>query len=376
MKKAVLISCFDWYEKRLKPVRNSLLDKGYEVKVLLSDFNHTKKQRYNKFHEPCTYFHVPIYKKNISLKRIISHFSFARQSKTYIEKYKPDIIYCLVPPNKVVDYCSSYKKRNPKVIFIIDIIDMWPESMPTKRINGFPFVKQFMNHWMKWRDNAIKNADYVFTECNLYREKLSHVLNPAKTATLYLFKEQSDHERKLVLDIINRKKNDDVIRFAYIGSMNHIIDITSICRVIATIVNKGKRCELHAIGGGESRKKFEREVKAIGCHTYFYGFVYDEIKKISIIAPCDYAFNMMKSDISVGLTIKSIDYLSYGLPLINNIKGDTWQLIESEKIGVNIDDNTIINIPDEFQHHEIIKCYEQIFTKKAFTDIIYRILNY
>ncbi|MCI5920244.1 MAG: hypothetical protein MRZ75_13120 [Roseburia sp.] len=44
MKKAILISCFDWFEKRLEPIME-LLEKQYKVNVLLSDFNHIKKEK-------------------------------------------------------------------------------------------------------------------------------------------------------------------------------------------------------------------------------------------------------------------------------------------------------------------------------------------
>ena len=42
----------------------------------------------------------------------------------------------------------------------------------------------------------------------------------------------------------------------------------------------------------------------------------------------------------VGLTMKSMDYFEAGLPVINNIHGDTWDIIEREKIGVNLKENT------------------------------------
>jgi hypothetical protein len=43
----------------------------------------------------------------------------------------------------------------------------------------------------------------------------------------------------------------------------------------------------------------------------------------------------MKPGVCVGLTMKSIEYLSHSLPLINNIRGDTAQLVRDLKIGVN-----------------------------------------
>ena len=43
----------------------------------------------------------------------------------------------------------------------------------------------------------------------------------------------------------------------------------------------------------------------------------------------------MKDSVFVGLTMKSMDYFATGLPLINNIKGDTWEIVEKEGLGVN-----------------------------------------
>ena len=42
-KRAVLISCFDWYDTRLKPIRDILIEMGYEVTVLTSDYDHIRK---------------------------------------------------------------------------------------------------------------------------------------------------------------------------------------------------------------------------------------------------------------------------------------------------------------------------------------------
>ena len=44
-KKAILVSCFDWYANRLIYIERYLIEKGYEVEILLSDFNHSEKKK-------------------------------------------------------------------------------------------------------------------------------------------------------------------------------------------------------------------------------------------------------------------------------------------------------------------------------------------
>ena len=369
MKKALIISCFGWFKERLEPIRSILIENNYDVVIITSDYCHIKKENKKERYKECTYVHVPQYKRNISVQRARSHFYFGKEIARYIEQIQPDFLYAVIPPNNVAYYCRRYKEEHPTIKLIFDIIDLWPESMPLGILkNTSP-----ASVWKKWRDDAITCADHVFTECNLYKEILKDVLNPEKTSTLYLFKEQRDEEKALVERIIGRGKQDNIIRFAYLGSMNNIIDIDGICAVIRQFVECGYQCELHAIGNGESREKFEEAVRKIDCKTQFYGLVFDEIEKIRILAPCDYAFNMMKRDINVGLTIKSIDYLSCGLPLINNIKGDTWKLVDDERVGINVDCNELKL--STFDHNTIVHVFKNFFSKESFIKSVKSILN-
>ena len=351
MKKALLISCFNWYKTRLEPIRELLLEKGYEVTILIADFDHITKDTVKERYGECTYIHVPEYKKNLSPQRILSHLSFGKNAGKRIVKEQPDLVYLQVPPNNTAKYCTKYKINHPETKLVVDIIDLWPESMPLGLIKKTSLAKK----WKKWRDQSVAAADHVFTECALYQEKLK--LDPKKASTLHLFKDQKEEEKELVQKIIRDKKDQAVVRFAYLGSMNNIIDIEGICKVIRWFTAKGKECELHAVGDGGSRGVFEEAVKATGCKAVFYGPVFTEMEKIQILTPCDFAFNMMKETSEVGLTIKSIDYLSYGLPLINNIKGDTWAINERYGLGINVKDNLPDDIPEErsFSRESIIQ---------------------
>jgi hypothetical protein len=371
MKTAVLVSCFDWYDMRLKPIRDFLVSKGYKVTVFLSDYDHISKQRINKKNNECCYIRTPEYKKNISVSRILSHLTFAKRIKERINTIKPDLLYVLTPPNSLANVASQYKKKHPGTRFIIDIIDLWPESMP------FGKIKKLLplSFWVRLRDNAIKTSDYVFTECNLYKKKLSHVLDLNRTSTLYLFKNQTDEEKLLIRHLIekyNDEKRTKSLRFAYLGSMNSILDIEGICAVIKNCIHDGYACELYAIGDGNSRLAFEDAVRKLGCETYFYGALFDEKEKIKILTPCDFAFNMMKGSVSVGLTIKSLDYLSYGLPLINNIKGDTWAMIKKYKLGFNVGDVDIKRAG--FNRDKILSFFDKNFSQKVFLSKIESIL--
>lgn len=89
----------------------------------------------------------------------------------------------------------------------------------------------------------------------------------------------------------------------------------------------------------------------------------------------------MKQAVQVGLTIKSIDYLAYGVPLINNLKGDTRKLIEKYKIGINYTGDAhmlldIIMMSDIIKLHEnAYACYQKYFTEEIFKDKVEKLVK-
>lgn len=339
-KSAVIISCFDWYEQRLIYVEQYLRNKGYAVTILTSDFHHHSKTKIEKrFHE-CEYIEVRPYKKNMSMERMASHSGFAKKAYTRLKELVPDVIYALIPPNSVGRICTKYKKEHPECCLMLDIIDLWPESMPIDRISWTPPYKI----WKKYRDSAIQVADYIYTECKLYQQVLKEQLMGKKASVLHLYKPQEKIVEEFVVKSL--KADEDVTdektkiwNLCYLGSMNYIMDIDSIGEVIAAMSRQGQ-VVVHMIGDGEKREELQNQITVHGGQYKYYGKVYDELEKAKIMSQCDFGINMMKNTVKVGLTIKSMDYLSCGLPLLNNIQGDTWSLVEKEQVGINFAGDT------------------------------------
>ena len=132
MKKAVIITPFDnySYQVRIKYVERYLSDRGYEVKVISSDFDHRNKTVYSAKRDNLELLHVPHYQKNLSYARIKSHRVFAKKALVRLGELNPDLIYCSAPPNYLFKYTSQYKKRNPGVKLIYELGDLWPETLP------------------------------------------------------------------------------------------------------------------------------------------------------------------------------------------------------------------------------------------------------
>lgn len=373
MKRALIISCFDWYENRIKPIVE-VLEGEYNVTVLTSDYDHIKKERILTKTSDLKYIHVFPYKKNVSVARILSHLEFGINVKRYLNQFRPDLIYLMIPPNNTATYCSNYRKSNPECEFIIDVIDMWPESMPIGRIRN-TFIGRC---WRRLRDNSIRNSDLIITECDLYRKELEGIIGNQPCYSSYLFKNQSRKERDKIAFAINKYERTEKLQIGYVGSINNLVDIDRICELLRKLIDSGIEVSCHIIGEGNHRKDFVSRLENI-CETKYYGAIFDENTKINILAKCDFGLNIMRDSVAVGLTIKSMDYFSYGLPLINNIKGDTWDLVSSENLGINIMDinDEIVEqiIEYKFNRNNILEIFEQMFSRDAYKKHIKKILH-
>ena len=370
MKKAILISCFDWYSKRLEAIKDTLEEYDYKVEIYTSDFSHISKEYLDKKNNYCSYIHVHKYTKNISFDRLKSHYLFSKCIYKALCKSNPNLIYGLIPPNSISKFCSKYKKKHPDCKLIYDVIDLWPESMPISKYRWFKPLKI----WKNMRDNSIKLCDYLVTECNYYLKSLKKY--DCKHKTLYLYKKDDISE----LNFNVKKENKNNIVLGYVGSINNILDIETIIN-ISNQIKERYNLMLKIIGVGESKDILLKQLADNDIKYEYYGPIFDETEKRKILQECDFGLNLMKSTVNVGLTIKSIDYFSYGLPIINNIKGDTFDLVKNENIGINVmlngisfDDLTRL-MNDKLINQKVYSVFKNNFTRDKFIQNFKEILN-
>lgn len=319
-----IVNCFDTYEHRVELLCDYFSSEGHIVQVYTSDFRHIEKVKRTDKKEGVTYIDSTPYYKNISPQRLYSHYNLAKDIFSILRMQNIDLLWVLIPPNSFVKEAKKYKEQFPKVKLIFDVIDMWPETMPVEKIKNLYPVKL----WKNLRDDGINAADHVVTECNLFQEKLCRVVNQEKMTTIYLAREEKKFQSSPDL-------SEEKISLCYLGSINNIIDISTIEAIIKTL-REIKPVDLHIIGDGEKLNELVSVSKIAGAEVIYHGKIYSKDEKLKIFDKCHYGLNIMKESVYVGLTMKSLDYFEAGLPIINNIKGDTWGHVDEYNLGVNI----------------------------------------
>lgn len=365
MKKALIFDAYDDYNIRIRYIEKALRRNGYDVDIFFADFDHVRKEYYQNKLIGVKYIHVDKYDKNLSYARIKSHANFAKACIEEAEKHNDvSIIYCMVPPNSMVKEFSKYKETHPNVKIWFDVLDMWPETLPASPLVKF-FGTPAFSLWRNTRNDNLNSADIITTECNLFKNELKDCADENKIQTIYLCQPE-----RFIKDVPSLNNG---IHFLYCGSINNIVDINLMITYLND-VNLNNKITVDIIGDGENRETFLNKLKKHNISYNYHGIVYDELKKREIYSKIHFGLNIMKDSVFVGLTMKSLEYMSHGIPIINNIKADTYDLVENENIGFNLDRNmvhTCINrtylATDKF-YKEIRKntmdVFEELFTEK------------
>ena len=354
-KNIIIITDSPVYEHRADQLFEHFRSRGCNVKVFTTDFDHMKKIKRENVNPEYTVIHGIPYMKNISYQRIRYHQKFAKDALKAVKNEHPDVIWVLVPSNSLVKSISKIKADHPDTKLVFDVIDMWPETMPSRKLKKIPFANKI---WAGIRDKNINNADLVITECDLYQSRLKEFVDPGKMKTLYLARRS--YEIKTIPN-----PPEDRYALCYLGSINNIIDIPAICKIIS-LLKAIKPVDLHIIGEGENKDLFIEEAKKNGANVIYHGTVYDTDEKQKIFDSCHFGINIMKDEVFIGLTMKSMDYFAGGLPIINNIKGDTWKFVEDNCIGVNYTGDITLDQLYKVDRSNVRPFFDKVLSEECF----------
>lgn len=369
--KIICVSCFDYYETRMHALIEYFQSRNNDVKYLIADFNHFSKSFYEVQYGCSKQLHVLPYSKNISIKRLLSHFLFSKKVLNEIKNEKPDLIYCVVPPNSLVKNLGTYRKKNNVCKLVFDLYDTWPESFPYKSRN--PLVKFAFKYWAGLRDRYVDNADLLISVSKSGKEVFDTWF---KTETKVLMPSVSIGEVPKYSFFVQ-----DKISFCYLGHVNHITDIELGTKVLGGIA-RSKKVELHIIGEGQNKKKWIEMLASAGVKVISHGIVFDDDKKKRIFAQCNMGLNIPRSEIGSTMALKTIEYMRYGLPFINSGVGDNEEMVRSYNIGINIKDGDVISSvlaltgQDLHEMHEnTLRCYYEKFIQQDYDEIFSELIS-
>lgn len=338
-------------------------NKNYEIHLFTSDYIHLEKKYCdeevkNKYSYKVHLIHEIGYKKNISIKRAISHISFALNLRKKIKDLeKPDLIYCAYPMMTSAFFMENYARKN-KIPFILDIQDTWPESI-SAGINTDNYIVKILMYPFTLYANAIyRKADLIIGVSETYVER-GKVKNckSKEFISVYIGAEGNKFDNVVVK---NLKESKDEIWITYIGTLSHSYDIMTAIKAF-DLLKENSNIKLQILGEGpelEILKEEAKNLKLLDKTIFFRGMLpYEEM--ISYLKNSDVALNAIKSSSLGTITNKFGDYVSAGLPILNCCSSqEVLNLIQSKKLGLNY----ISKNPESLKEKilEILKAKEKL----------------
>lgn len=316
------------------------LSQHADVTLVTSNFNHARKKTYNPLefsHRKTQVISVPPYKKNFCLKRIFSHVVFAVRLNKYFKSLAdlPSTIYCAMPPTLAACVCYRFCKKN-KIRLAIDVIDIWPDALITQ----FKNKKVFDVLSWPWKQLSLyvyRHAAIIFCESEKYASYVRTFTKNTMVKAVYIGTDPKYLKSVLKTNEFKIKKPSDEIWICYGGSLEHNYDFEIILNGFKRIYEEmGIKLGLFFVGGGSKEKYIKTFAIENNLPITVTGHVhYNDY--MSYLSACDIGLNVFQKNCVFVHSYKFNDYITAGLAIINNLKGETPAFIEKYKLGFSFD---------------------------------------
>jgi len=310
---------------------------GHKVLWITSNFDHFTKSQISEVETKKLSNNLSVrlletkqYKKNISIKRFISHYFIANTLKKEINDLKninsPDIIYASYPtielPYELVKFAN--KKNIP---IIVDVRDLWPDIFLSTIPQSLHFLaKVFLFPWYIKKSFTFNNANSVIAISNGFLNFAYKSSSRAKSKFDKVIYKSFNSNFKTVHSPSNK------FRVVYVGAISK--NKTNLDIVIESFNSLDLNYELVICGDGDDLEYYKRLAK--NNNVIFKGWV-SKHDIISIMNSCDIGIVPLKNrfDFKLALVNKAVEYLSHGLPIISSLDGDLKEFIKENKVGLS-----------------------------------------
>ncbi len=349
MKNVLIIAAYCFLDgemgfSRYTYIAEQLSQKGCNVTLVTSQFRH-----YDKSHRPMEYikksetFEVVLlhecgYKKNIDVKRIISHKQLAKSLRKYLSNKKGvfDIVYVGIPVPETGIVAAEFAKKE-KIPFVIDVMDIWPEAM--KMVFDYPFISDLIFLPLKNRvEKVYASADVIFGVSQTYVDRALSSNEKAKYSEAIYIGTELKYFDELASENVNKiSKKQDEFWIVYIGTLGHSYDIKTLIKSMNIVKEQFmyKNLKLLILGDGPLKKEYQNFADDLKVPAIFTGFLSYPMM-IGYLMNSDVAVNSIKKNAAQSIVTKVGDYMAAGLPILNGSNNLEFKNMVTEKnIGLN-----------------------------------------
>lgn len=327
---------------RFNSLAREAINQGHNIVFWSTTFRHnTKKQRFDnttsKFYSESLkviYLKAKEYNKNISLKRLWSHYQLSGELIRAFEneKPKPDVIFIAYPPISTASATAKWALKN-RIPFIVDIIDPWPDVFLKHSGTLKPFFNILMSPLRAKAKTAFSNASAITAISKQYINWSKKYNKKAEKRFFYPAIDLKTVQTQLK---DANKIDSGSFTIIYAGSLGYSYDIPTILKAAEIIEKKFKNKIRFVIAGDGPQKDLVEEFQSLHKNLEYLG----RIPKEELITQYKNAHLGLTQHIkgaTQSVTYKLFDLLSCGLPVLNSLESEMKEIIIENKVGKHND---------------------------------------
>jgi glycosyltransferase involved in cell wall biosynthesis len=319
-------------EHRMCAWKRQLEAVGFQVKFFTTDFEHQRKQWVYEAPEGYILLKSYIsYKANIDFRRVLNHLllSISLFRAFLCQNTKPDVIIVSYP-TVLLAFASLIYGKLHGVKVVVDVRDKWPDI----------FLIHPLFILLIWPLYVIKKivfryADYVTSISPNYLKWAM----PNRSIDFDYVLPLAQPNVKIIERSIS---SSSPIKLIFAGTLGSTYDLNAIFLIHDILIKNDFSFIIDVCGDGPKKTWFEDQMKSRS-FIQFHGW----LSKSELQDKMDNAhFGLMlyNNNAPQGWPNKLIEYMANGLPIINTLTGESWELIEQEGLGVNCNSSEFITL--------------------------------
>lgn len=371
-------------------IAEAAVSNGHAVTFIASTFRHTsKKQRYPETTKvrisdnyDMLYVKSKSYKKNVSFKRLYSHYDYSKTLIKEIENIlpQPDVILLAYPPISIANEITRWAKKKA-IPTVLDIIDPWPDILNKNRKGIFGIMPSFVMAPLKRKIKRIFSDATAISAISKkyiiwgsgYNDK--HANCPWFYPAVNLTAIQND------INSISKTlmKNPQEFRVIYAGSLAVSYDIITILQAAEILHTKlGDKIQFIIAGKGIQDAAVKKYVERFNNLQYLGWLTKDQLLNEyykSTLGLAQYSLGSTQT-----VTYKLFDLLSFNLPILNSLPGEMNDIILDNKVGLfnkpgdaqKLADNIELLYNDRVLLNELQKNCHEVTAKLGDSKVVYK----
>jgi glycosyltransferase involved in cell wall biosynthesis len=336
----------------LRPMRamnlsNALIEKGHQVVLWSSDFDHfSKKHRTGKTSTIQYSENLEIrlvsssgYKSHIGLSRLFDHAQLAFNLKKELKNQTPpDVAFIGYPPIETAWIMTNWLNKR-KVPSIVDVKDAWPEiyvqslGSNLKRIALallWPYTLMMKSIFRKSLGiNSVTEDFLSWSLSKIPRSKSSFDQVTYLTSAEKLFSKDDIAEASSYWDSCG-VPNDEIENIFFLGTINNVYDFD---QVIYAARNSKFR---YIIAGDGPNRDLILSQENLPSNLFLPGWI-NEIQAYVLASRSKAAIAPIRNrnDFAMNITNKFFDAMRFGVPMVTSIKGIAAKTIDENRVGIS-----------------------------------------